>query len=235
MTETSVVAETDESGISSSEIFPETASYDRANEEFQRCGRAARREVLEAIERGDSPELHGYATDEGFTELPGGCVFVGRPTFAEQPRVKAPEGAEIRNPPSLDPYGFTDEERRFVIGLSNERIATEKFFESFITGDVGTPYTMRELLAKGRRPNVQEYLIVRYLFDNGINDEHGELPVVGEIMRYMAKKNGGIVREGDFSYANLEMYCRESKLSESAAGRILGTAAMMFATKPGFY
>ena len=162
-------------------------------------------------------------------------VFTGRLKFAEQPRVQAPAGAEIRHPPSLGTYGFTDEERQFVLGMQNERIATEKFFESFITGDVGTPYTVRELLAKGRRPEVQEYLIVRYLFDNGIDDEHGELPVVGEVRRYMAKNNDGVVMERDFSYDNLETYCRESRLSESAADRILGTAAMIFARKSGFY
>ncbi|MBI2173105.1 MAG: hypothetical protein HYT73_02745 [Candidatus Aenigmarchaeota archaeon] len=190
-------------------------------------------EATAAVETGESGISEMGLYDEGPDTI--SPVFVGKPTFTEQPVVKRPAGAEIRNPPSLGPYGFTEEERGFVLGLQNERIATEKFFESFITGDVGTPYTVREMLAKGRRPEVQEYLIVRYLFDNGIYDEHGELPVVGEVRRYMAKKKGGIVREGDFSYANLERYCRESGLSETAADRILGTAVMMFATKPGFY
>lgn len=161
-------------------------------------------------------------------------VFVDNPVFAERTGVQA----SVRRTPagSATPgYGFTDEERRFVLGLQDTLIAERKFFESLFTDDVGTPYTVRELLANGHRADVQEYLIGRYLFNNGIGDEHGVLPVEGEVRRYFSKKTGGPPEQINFTYRRAEEYCRDSRFSDSLTLEILGKTSRLFGNNPGFY
>lgn len=177
---------------------------------------------------GDSPGV------EVRVKTPPDFVYKAPEPF--QPPRLAPDKKKYEFGADNEPYGFTDEERRFILELQDTQIATEKFFEGFGRNeDVGTPYTVRELLAKGRRREVHDFIVARYLFNNGIGDEHGELPVVGEVMRYVAKRNGSAVRRESFNYRNLEAYCRENNLGVPATQEILGKASKLFASMPGFY